>query len=152
MHKMTRRRFIQGTTGVLAMHAAPVVATLRSTTPRQSAGPFYPVELPLDDDNDLTHVAGRNKKASGQITDLDGRILDQNGRPLGGFHIEIWQCDINGRYRHPHDPADRPIKAGIPGHRAYNQRQTSSLPIQNDPANTVLRTKKYIHVADLPHS
>ena len=58
MYKVTRRRFIQGTTGLLAMHAVPVAATLRSPTPRQSAGPFYPEELPLDDDNDLTHVAG----------------------------------------------------------------------------------------------
>jgi len=77
MYKVTRRRFIQGTTGLLAMHAVPVAATLRNPTPHQSAGPFYPEELPLDDDNDLTHVAGQEQTASGQITDLNGRILDQ---------------------------------------------------------------------------
>jgi protocatechuate 3,4-dioxygenase beta subunit len=115
MYKVTRRRFIQGTTGLLAMHAMPVVATLRSPTPRQSAGPFYPEELPLDDDNDLTHVAGQQQTASGQITDLDGRILDQNGRPLGGVRIEIWQCDINGRYRHPRDTSDLPIDPAFQG-------------------------------------
>ena len=115
MYKVTRRRFIQGTTGLLAMHAVPVAATLRSPTPRQSAGPFYPEELPLDDDNDLTHVAGQQQTASGEITDLDGRILDQNGRPLGGVRIEIWQCDINGRYRHPRDTSDRPIDPAFQG-------------------------------------
>lgn len=115
MNKMTRRRFLQGTTALLAMHAVPVAATLQSPTPRQSAGPFYPRDLPLDDDNDLTQVAGQEQTASGQITDLGGRILDQNGRPLDGLRIEIWQCDINGRYRHPHDTGDRPIDPAFQG-------------------------------------
>jgi len=75
MHKMTRRRFVQGTTGLLAMHAVPAVATLRSTTPRQSAGPFYPLELPLDDDNDLTHVAGREQTAQLQDAAWDFSVM-----------------------------------------------------------------------------
>jgi protocatechuate 3,4-dioxygenase beta subunit len=115
MHKITRRRFLQGSTGLLAMHTVPVLATLRSLTTRQSAGPFYPEELPLDDDNDLTHVAGQEQKALGQITDLDGRILDQNGRPLGDLRIEIWQCDFNGRYRHPRDSGDHPVDPAFQG-------------------------------------
>jgi protocatechuate 3,4-dioxygenase beta subunit len=115
MTGMTRRRFLQGTTGLLTVAAAPVMAGLQSPTPRQPAGPFYPVELPLDDDNDLTRVSGREQPASGQVTDLDGRILDQNGRPLGGLRIEIWQCDVNGRYRHPRDSGNRPIDPGFQG-------------------------------------
>lgn len=115
MSGITRRRFLQGTTGLLAIHTASVLANLRSPTPRQPAGPFYPEELPLDHDNDLTQVAGQEQPASGQITDLGGRILDQNGRPLDGLRIEIWQCDVNGRYRHPRDSGDRPIDPGFQG-------------------------------------
>jgi protocatechuate 3,4-dioxygenase beta subunit len=115
MSGITRRRFLQGTTGLLAIHSAPVLAGLRGLTPRQPAGPFYPEELPLDNDNDLTQVAGQEQPASGQITDLGGRILDQNGRPLDGLRIEIWQCDANGRYRHPRDSGDRPIDPGFQG-------------------------------------
>jgi protocatechuate 3,4-dioxygenase beta subunit len=90
-------------------------ANLRSPTPRQPAGPFYPLELPLDNDNDLTLIEGRKERAQGQITDLSGRLLDRNGHPLEKLRVEIWQCDINGRYRHPRDPADRPIDPGFQG-------------------------------------
>ena len=115
MTGITRRRFLQGTSGLLAIHSASGLAGLRSPTPRQPAGPFYPEELPLDNDNDLTRVEEQKQPASGRITDLGGRILDRNGRPLGGLRIEIWQCDINGRYRHPRDSGDRPIDPGFQG-------------------------------------
>jgi protocatechuate 3,4-dioxygenase beta subunit len=72
-------------------------------TPRQTAGPFYPERLPLDDDYDLTRVTGRNGLANGRSTHLFGRIVDTNGHPLAGVRIEIWQCDANGRYHHPRD-------------------------------------------------
>jgi len=115
MTRFTRRRFILGGSGLLALHVAPALAGLLQGTPRQPAGPFYPVELPLDDDNDLTHVAGQDVPARGRITDLGGCILDRNGRPLGGLRIEIWQCDANGRYRHPRDPGGQPVDPGFQG-------------------------------------
>jgi protocatechuate 3,4-dioxygenase beta subunit len=86
------------------------------TTPRQSAGPFYPVSLPLDDDNDLTSIKGQQDKAQGLITDLGGRILDINSRPLNGLRIEIWQCDANGRYRHPDERSTKAIDDNFQGH------------------------------------
>jgi protocatechuate 3,4-dioxygenase beta subunit len=85
-------------------------------TPRQTTGPFYPEELPLDDDNDLTRVAGRPGMASGQITDLTGRVLDTNGRPIGGVRVEIWQCDANGLYHHPRDRRSRDRDENFQGH------------------------------------
>ncbi len=93
-------------------------------TPRQTAGPFYPAEIPLDDDNDLTVVSGRTQRASGVISDVSGRILDINGQPLKNLRIEIWQCDANGRYRHPGDVGGKPIDENFQGHGANltNQR------------------------------
>jgi protocatechuate 3,4-dioxygenase beta subunit len=110
-----RRRLVLGLTGLLAAGASAPVAAL-IPTPGQSAGPFYPETLPLDDDNDLTQVSGKNGKAKGVISDLSGRIVDINGRPLSGLRIEIWQCDANGRYRHPREQGSRPIDENFQGH------------------------------------
>lgn len=99
---------------MVAIPGKSVSATLVST-PRQTAGPFYPTELPLDDDNDLTFVKGREGRAQGEFTDLGGRILDINGHPLRNMRIEIWQCDINGRYRHPYERGSQPRDESFQG-------------------------------------
>ena len=97
---LNRRRLLATLAGMLV--TAPALAGGRLLpTPAQSAGPFYPVELPLDDDNDLTRVAGRDAVAAGRVTELSGRVQDLDGRPIPDARIEIWQCDANGRYRHP---------------------------------------------------
>ncbi|MBX3679112.1 MAG: intradiol ring-cleavage dioxygenase [Rhodocyclaceae bacterium] len=107
-----RRRVILGAVALLGV---PGLARAALPTPRQTAGPFYPVELPLDRDNDLVHVEGQPAPARGAITDLSGRLLDSDGRPLAAMRIEIWQCDANGRYRHPRDGGRGPIDPGFQG-------------------------------------
>ncbi len=72
-------------------------------TPRQARGPFYPVDIPLDADNDLVSVAGRPGPATGQVTHVFGRVLDQAGRIIRESVVEIWQCDAFGFYHHPGD-------------------------------------------------
>jgi protocatechuate 3,4-dioxygenase beta subunit len=104
-HDRTRRRLLTGLAGLAA--SGSVLAKLLPT-PAQMAGPFYPLEFPLDDDNDLTRVKGRPGAAKGQIADLSGRVLDADGRPLRNARVEIWQCDANGRYHHPHDKGPPP--------------------------------------------
>ena len=100
---MTRRHWLAGMAGGLAGILPAVGLARLLATPPGPAGPFYPTELPLDDDNDLTRVAGREGVAKGEITDLTGRLLDTNGDAIPGARIEIWQCDANGRYHHPRD-------------------------------------------------
>jgi protocatechuate 3,4-dioxygenase beta subunit len=113
--RIDRRRFMLGAAGLAAAAVAPVWAATRPLTPRQTAGPFYPPEVPLDDDNDLVHVRGQLAAAKGETSDLGGRLLDPNGRPLKDLRIEIWQCDANGRYRHPRDPGRAAIDPGFQG-------------------------------------
>lgn len=72
-------------------------------TPAQTEGPFFPDRLPLDQDNDLTMVSGHRTPAAGEFTDLTGRIIDLNGKPLAAVTIEIWQVDHNGHYIHSAD-------------------------------------------------
>jgi protocatechuate 3,4-dioxygenase beta subunit len=98
----TRRRFL----GLLAASAAAAPAAAAGTlaaTPRQTAGPFYPQTLPLDADNDLVRVAGREQPAGGRTANVYGTVMDGEGRGIAGARVEIWQCDANGRYHHPDD-------------------------------------------------
>ena len=111
----SRRRILQAAAGLVAGLAMPATGAAALLTPRQSAGPFYPDELPLDDDNNLVEVTGQQSAALGEHADLSGRLLDRNGHPLAGVRIEIWQCDANGRYRHPRDPGRQPIDPGFQG-------------------------------------
>ena len=97
-----QRRLLLGLTA-LAIPGFAAAAGQKIATPRQTPGPFYPDEIPLDDDSDLTRVRGNPSNALGQVTDLSGRILNINGTPLNNLRIEIWQCDVHGRYRHPND-------------------------------------------------
>ena len=69
-------------------------------TPSQTEGPFYPRTLPAERDADLTQVAGRTEKANGTPLYFGGRALTQDGRPLAHANIELWQCDVHGRYHH----------------------------------------------------
>ena len=75
-----------------------------------------------DSDNDLIHVAGRNGVAKGIVTYISGRVLDPDGRPVSGARVEIWQCDVNGRYHHVRDE-----RAGLPldeNFQGYGQATT----------------------------
>lgn len=75
----------------------------RRRTPNEILGPFYPVVKPLDQDADLTLVAGRQERAQGKIIHLTGRVLNTKGEPVAGARIEIWQANTFGRYAHPSD-------------------------------------------------
>ena len=88
--------------------AAGAAASARAiATPWQSEGPFYPVGPLLDDDADLIQARGQEGPAPGIPTHLIGRVLNQNGRPIAGARVEIWQCDANGFYHHPRDRGGR---------------------------------------------
>ena len=91
------------------MGTLPGCAMALSTTPSQAEGPFYPLTLPLDHDNDLVLVDGQAEQATGRVLNLGGRVLGADGQPAPGVRVEIWQCDAFGVYHHPGDrrgPAD----------------------------------------------
>ncbi len=89
--------------GALASSAHLAWAQRLQATQGQTEGPFYPDKLPLDQDNNLVNISGRPGPAAGVVTELTGRILDLDGKPLAGVTIEIWQVDNNGRYIHSGD-------------------------------------------------
>jgi protocatechuate 3,4-dioxygenase beta subunit len=69
-------------------------------TPRTTAGPYYPDKLPLDQDNDLIRVTNDITPAVGTITNLSGRVLDKDGKPVKNALVELWQADDMGAYLH----------------------------------------------------
>ncbi|MCU0936492.1 MAG: protocatechuate 3,4-dioxygenase [Gammaproteobacteria bacterium] len=101
--RLSRRRFLLLAAAIGTTPGLLVAAERLVRTPRQSRGPFYPLDLPLDSDNDLSRVKGKAGVARGEITDVVGRILDERGRPVADARVEVWQCDANGRYHHPQD-------------------------------------------------
>ena len=108
MQRLDRRRFFGAGAGLIAASSLPACAQV-ATTPAQTEGPFYPLDLPLDHDNDLVQVAGRQEAAEGQVLNLGGQVLGPDGKPAAGLRVEIWQCDAKGVYHHPGDrrgPAD----------------------------------------------
>jgi len=120
-----RRRLL---TGMAAATAAGVLRPLSAAatllpTPAQTEGPFYPLRLPLDSDNDLVRVAGQPSSAAGTIAHVAGRVLDLNGRAIPGARVEIWQCDANGRYHYVRDTNPAAEDAGFQG---YGQTITAA--------------------------
>ncbi|MCU0936011.1 MAG: protocatechuate 3,4-dioxygenase [Gammaproteobacteria bacterium] len=115
----SRRRFLLLAAALGAAPGLLAAAERLLRTPRQSRGPFYPLDLPLDSDNDLTRVKGQAGVARGEITDVVGRVLDEHGRPVGNARVEIWQCDANGRYHHPQDAGADERDAGFQGYGQF---------------------------------
>lgn len=113
--QLARRLFLGSLACGLASPLALAQALLPQT-PAQTAGPFYPPVLPLDDDADLTRVRGIVGRAEGRVAELAGRVLDSSGRPVSGVRVEIWQCDANGRYRHPGDRRRVALDENFQGH------------------------------------
>ncbi len=98
-----RRHLAAALVGFPALLALPARATGRlRPTPVQTEGPFYPVRIPDDADNDLLRN-GTLRYGHGQPAWLRGVVRDTSGRPLRGAQVEIWQCDEAGHYDHPGD-------------------------------------------------
>lgn len=92
-------------------------AAAANATPPSAEGPFYPTQsMRMDDvDNDLVKVTGLIEEAGGEVITLKGRVLDATGAPRQGVHVEIWQCDVNGKYIHPGDRRELDYDTGFQG-------------------------------------
>jgi protocatechuate 3,4-dioxygenase, beta subunit len=70
------------------------------TAPRFSAA-RYPAQA------DLSRIG--DHQVQGERIIVTGRVLDEDGRPVPGVMIEIWQANAAGRYNHPGDQHDAPL-------------------------------------------
>ena len=76
----TRRHFFQAmTAGGLFFLQRGAYAQALVLTPAQTEGPYYPNNLPLDQDNDLLIINDNITPAGGTVAWISGRVLDKNG-------------------------------------------------------------------------
>ena len=110
--KASRRQFLIGAAALAVTPFPSLIARaaqgdgLLAPTPSDAEGPFYPVEMPADADNDLTRVMGREARSPGRLAYLQGRVTDREGQRIDGARVEIWQCDHTGVYHHPAAPGE----------------------------------------------
>lgn len=61
-------------------------------------------------------VAGRGEtQAIGQLIHLRVRVVDEDGAPVGGTLVEMWQANAAGRYIHPNDDDHAPVDPNFYG-------------------------------------
>ena len=115
-----------GTTATTVGPSAPETSAVPVTltpTPAQQEGPYYPIQKPMDRDNDLTELDGSPAVAQGQVLIISGFLRDTSGQPVQGATIEIWQTDVNGIYLHPGDPG---VDEKDPAFQSYGEAVTQA--------------------------
>ena len=105
MKSITRRALLKYSTAIAGLTVFSLDSVAGILTPSASEGPFYPKSsMRFDDiDNDLVKVSNVVAEAGGEIILLTGQLVSRQGTSLAGHRIEIWQCDVNGKYLHPRD-------------------------------------------------
>ena len=114
----TRRKFLISA-GVAAAIGARGAFAQALATAVTGDGPYYPDRLPLDTDNDLLIVNDGLTPAVGEIAHFGGRLLAENGAPVRGAVIEIWQSDVNGSYIHTDGRNDGKLDGNFQGYGRF---------------------------------
>jgi protocatechuate 3,4-dioxygenase, beta subunit len=79
----------------------------------ERSGPVFGHGLIQANDNDLT--AQHAAEPIGERIFVHGRVLDEDGRPLRGALVEVWQANAAGRYRHKSDGYNAPLDPNFSG-------------------------------------
>jgi protocatechuate 3,4-dioxygenase beta subunit len=113
----TRRGLLKALSAIAGSSLIGGEALAQTVSPRAVEGPFYPTSSMrmADVDNDLVRVIGLVQDAGGEVITLRGRITNRDGKARAGHRIEIWQCDLNGKYLHPSDNRNVPYDQGFQG-------------------------------------
>ena len=64
---------------------------------------------------DLSKAAADAPRATGQLIQISGRVTDEDGSPLAGAVIEIWQANSAGKYIHETDRHNAPVDPNFTG-------------------------------------
>jgi protocatechuate 3,4-dioxygenase beta subunit len=64
---------------------------------------------------DMAHTRPGSPRAMGQYIEVTGRVVDEDGAPLAGSTIEIWQANSAGKYIHEMDRHEAPVDPNFTG-------------------------------------
>ena len=109
--------------GDVAVFPPYLYEAYRSTIKRAPRLPLVEVPLPMSEltkpgpgvgvvtaeDADLTRNAGTGGEALGQRIIVTGHVLAEDGLPVAGALLEIWQANAAGRYIHKRDDWPGPL-------------------------------------------
>jgi hypothetical protein len=70
--------------GGLTLASFAILRPLGAATPRQTEGPFFPVDTTTESDFDLTQLSGHAERAAGRIVEIHGIVRGADGAPLSG--------------------------------------------------------------------
>ena len=107
----------QKSDAIAAQDPAPTAGDLLAAdpTPVMAEGPFHPfgggtgpagdrrLRKWTDSDVDLTFVSDDPGTAQGYVAYVTGKVVDEDGRPVAGARVEVWQACASGRYNHRSD-------------------------------------------------
>ncbi len=85
----------------------PLVALPASLS--ELTGPVYGHQSVGELDADLTRNGVKDGEPLGERIIVEGRVLDEDGRPQADTLIEVWQANAAGRYIHINDDHDAPL-------------------------------------------
>jgi protocatechuate 3,4-dioxygenase, beta subunit len=68
---------------------------------------------------DIAHLNPEGPRAIGQYIEVTGRIVDEDGAPLAGSMVEIWQANSAGKYVHELDRHEAPIDPSFTGNGRF---------------------------------
>lgn len=113
---ISRRQMLQGSLGTLALVAgSQLLAEDRGATPAQIEGPFFPIRDQADKDIDMTVVEGRTERALGEVVEISGQVLAEDGTPVADALVDVWQANSHGRYAHERDANPAPLDPNFQG-------------------------------------
>jgi protocatechuate 3,4-dioxygenase beta subunit len=91
--------------------ARPLV--LLPPTLSERTGPVFGHAAVTESDSDLTSQHGG--PPAGERIIVSGRVLDEDGRPVRGALVEVWQANAAGRYKHKLDQHNAPLDPNFDG-------------------------------------
>jgi protocatechuate 3,4-dioxygenase beta subunit len=89
----------------------PLIMLPETITER--TGPVFGHNLIRNNDNDLT--TQHEGDPLGERIFVHGCLLDEDGHPVRGALVEVWQANAAGRYRHKVDGHDAPLDPNFSG-------------------------------------
>lgn len=98
---------------LLRAHSRPLVPASQSLC--ELAAPVFGEDAVTEADSDLTIHGKGGARPLGERIVVAGRVLQEDGRPLRGTLVEVWQANAAGRYAHHADRHDAPLDPGFGG-------------------------------------